>query len=128
MGVKMINEADQVTCPLVLEPETVPGTWLRNRHLELKCEDCEAHGLLSGVTLGQVEDRYRQGRITQRTFEAYSFIWTQLATHFCGGGMGLPDCEDARRVARKLWRMWYGEKGVSWPPYPEGLESPGVPC
>jgi hypothetical protein len=125
---KLLHDADQVTCSLVLEPETVPGTWLRNRHLELKCEDCEAHGLLSGVSLAQVEDRYREGRITQPTFEAYSYVWTHLARHLSFAPMSPPACESARRVARKLWRMWYGEKGVSWPAYPPGLEESGADC
>jgi hypothetical protein len=118
---KQLNQEDRLTCELVLHPAPVPGSWMINRHLELVCEDCDAKRLTQGVTLGQVQEWLRTGRITQPAYEAYCFIWTVSAPRFSSLGAGLPAFEDARRIARKIWTLKFSPR-----PMPAGLVDPGV--
>ncbi|MFF2100893.1 hypothetical protein [Streptomyces sp. NPDC058202] len=90
----MLNTGEQITCPTFDEPG--------NFHLELRCEDCDIQRL-AGLNLGQVDDRYREGRITQNCFEAYMFAWAVLSP---AGSRAewreTPTSPDVRRIARKL--------------------------
>lgn len=105
MSVKLINDGDQVTCPLVLRPELTNGQ--TNRHLRLICADCELN-MVRRMNLGQVEDLYNQGYVTQATWEAYAYVWAHGAPRFSnlGSQHGVPlVMQDAQRRARKLWAM-----------------------
>lgn len=92
----VLHTADNATCPLVDEPG--------NYHFEGHCEDCDV-ATLARLTLGQVEDRYHVGRISQDQYEAYMHVWALLSPH-----RGRPEWRDnptdpaAQRIARKLRR------------------------
>jgi hypothetical protein len=49
-----------------------------NYHLEGRCDYCDAI-TLSQATLGQVEDRYNEGRVWQYQFEAYRYVFALLS-------------------------------------------------
>jgi hypothetical protein len=93
---RMLHTAEEFTCSVLPQP--------RNYHFEGKCEDCDAH-YLSRMPLGQIEDLYRTGRVTQEQYEAYTLVWALLSPT---RDPSLPDpmIEDpiVRRVARKLCR------------------------
>lgn len=122
MGVKLLHTEDEITCPLILRPQLVPGsTWQLNRHLEMKCEDCEAQRLMF-TTLDAVGNMYNYGRVTQACYEAYTYVWAKGAPRFSSlGAVSLPDYEDARRVARKMWRLRFPAREM-----PEGLGERGL--
>lgn len=123
MSVELLHTEDEITCPLILQPALVPGsTWQFNRHLELKCEDCEARRLMF-TTLEAVGDMYNYGRVTQACYEAYTFVWAKGAPRFSNLGGSLPDFEDARRIARKMWRLRFPARDL-----PEGLAERGLPA
>lgn len=92
----MLHTEEQTTCPIV----DARGDW----HFELRCEDCDIRRL-SRATLGQVEDRYHVGRITQDQYEAYRHVWARLSPH---GGQparrDTPETPAVRRLVRKLLR------------------------
>lgn len=83
------NELDR--CPIVDAPD--------NYHFELKCEDCDVKRM-SRLSLDSVDDLYRQGRITQDDFEAFTYVFTLLSPY--RGAPSTPDHADVRRIARKL--------------------------
>ena len=70
-----------------------------NYHFELKCEDCDVWRM-SRSSLDQVDDLYRQGRVTQDDFEAFSYVFTLLSPY--QGTPPVPTDADVRRIARKL--------------------------
>ncbi|MER6183095.1 hypothetical protein [Streptomyces sp. NPDC001652] len=102
----MLNTSELITCPTFDEPG--------NFHFELRCEDCDAQRL-SRLNLGQVDDRYRQGRVTQNGFEAYMYVWALLSP---AGSRAewreTPEDPTVRRIARKLLTL----RGT---PIPAGL-------
>jgi hypothetical protein len=90
----VLHTNELIGCPTFAEPGDI--------HLELRCEDCDAQRL-ARLNLGQVEDRYQQGRFTQKAFEAYMFVWATLSP---AGSRAewreTPQDADVRRIARKL--------------------------
>lgn len=94
MTVHMLHTDDDITCPVLAEPG--------NYHFELRCEDCDA-ATLARLSLGQVEDRYRVGRVTQDEFEAYMHVWAALSP--AGSApewRATPEDPTVLRIARKL--------------------------
>lgn len=93
---RMLHTAEETSCPVLSDPS--------NYHFEGKCEDCDAL-YQSRMPLGQIEDLYRSGRVTQEQYEAYTLVWALLSPT---RDPSLPDpvAEDpiVRRVARKLCR------------------------
>lgn len=45
-----------------------------NHFLSARCVECTG-GLLSGWSLGKVEDQYHQGPVSQDAYEAYMHVW-----------------------------------------------------
>lgn len=92
----MLHTDEQTTCPIV----EAPG----DHHFELRCEDCDV-ARLARATLGQVDDRYRVGRVTQDQYEAYCHVWALLSPH---GGQPAwrrtPEIPAVQRIVRKLLR------------------------
>ncbi|MFD5308330.1 hypothetical protein [Streptomyces ardesiacus] len=76
--------------------------WPRNYHFEGKCTSCDAH-TLSRLTLGQVEDRYYQGRVSQDQFEAYMWAFDYLSAY--RNNPVRSDIPEVRRIARALFRF-----------------------
>jgi hypothetical protein len=70
-----------------------------NYHFELKCEDCDVKRM-SRLSLDKVDDLYRQGRVTQDDFEAYSYAFALLSPY--QGTPETPTDPHVRRIARKL--------------------------
>ncbi|MFF2184623.1 hypothetical protein [Streptomyces sp. NPDC058155] len=93
----MLNTNEEITCEVLYEPG--------NYHFERRCEDCDAK-YMSRMTLGQIEDRYLTGRISQDQFEAYMYIW---ATFSPNGShpewKATPSDAPVRRIARKLIKV-----------------------
>lgn len=82
---------EQHRCPIVDAPD--------NFHFELKCEDCDVKRM-SRLSLDKVDDLYRQGRITQDDFEAFTYVFTLLSPY--RDRPPTPADPDVRRIARKL--------------------------
>jgi hypothetical protein len=100
---KLLHQEDALTCPLVLAPQPVPGSWMTNRHLLHVCEDCSVLAL-SRMNLGQVEDGYHAGTVTQDGYEGYGYAWAVSTPRFTRAELLTPpEVESARRVARKLF-------------------------
>lgn len=92
----LLHASDETTCPIV----DTPG----NYHFEMRCEDCDVKHL-SRSTLGNVEDRYRTGRITQDEYEAYCYVWALLSPSGSRPEWRrTPEIPAVRRIARKLLR------------------------
>ncbi|MGW2048649.1 hypothetical protein ACWCPF_26210 [Streptomyces sp. NPDC001858] len=90
----MLNTGEQITCPTLEQRD--------NFHFELRCEDCDVQRL-SRLNLGQVDDRYREGRVTQNGFEAYMFVWALLSPAGSRAEWREPPTDPTvRRIARKL--------------------------
>jgi hypothetical protein len=92
----VLHTDETFTCPVLDEPG--------NYHFEGRCEDCDI-AALSRLNLGQVDDRYQVGRVTQSQFEAYMHVWATLSpagSH--AGWRETPKNSDVRRIARKLLR------------------------
>jgi hypothetical protein len=90
----VLNTEEQIICPTFEQPG--------NFHFELRCEDCDAQRL-SRLNLGQVDDRYREGRVTQNGFEAYMFVWAHLSPSGSRAEWReMPTEPTVRRIARKL--------------------------
>ena len=99
----MLNTAELTACPVLTEPG--------NYHFEGCCEDCDV-ATLARLNLGQVDDRYRVGRVTQDEFEAYMHVWAVLSpTRSQGAWRETPSDPAVRRIARKLLRA----RGVAVP-------------
>ena len=95
----MLNTAEQITCPILNAPD--------NYHFEGHCEDCDGK-YLSRMSLGQVEDRFEQGRVTRNQFDAYRWVWALLSPvgsnpHWAN--QPYVTDPDVRRIARKLCRI-----------------------
>lgn len=96
MTVTMLHTDETKTCPIVDEP----GDY----HFEMRCEDCDVAQLVR-LNLGQVEDRYHVGRITQDEFEAYMYVWATLSPSGSRPEWRTaPERPDVRRITRKLLR------------------------
>lgn len=62
-----------------------------NYHLRLSgCDDCNLSELMS-KSLGQVDDLYHQGYVSQPMFEAYMHMWATSATRHSSAGAGWTD-------------------------------------
>lgn len=71
-------------------------------HREMVCEDCDSRRMAK-LTLGDVEDRYCTGRLSQEDFEAYGYAYDFLSPI-----RGVPDAPVdpvVRRIARKLFAL-----------------------
>jgi hypothetical protein len=68
-------------------------------HSEMKCEDCDVRRM-SRLSQDRVDDRYRQGRLTQDDYEAYSYVFGLLSPY--QGTPETPTGSHVRRIARKL--------------------------
>ena len=94
MAIQMLHTEDVATCPLPADPT--------NHHFELRCEDCDVT-TLARLTLGQVEDRYQVGRVTQEQYEAYRHVWAVFSP---AGSQpewrAVPEDPAVLRIARKL--------------------------
>lgn len=93
------HQGEEVTCPIVNQQG--------NYHFEMVCEDCDVK-VLSRLNLGQVEDRFEQGRITHDQFDAYRWVWALLSPtgsnpHWTN--QPYVTDPDVRRIARKLCRV-----------------------
>jgi hypothetical protein len=110
----MKHADEEVTCPIITEPQ--PG----NFHFEMRCEDCDIRFRLATATLGEVEDLYRQGRITQDEFEGYCLAWDLLSPSRDAARVVISAFPAVRRIARKLMRV----KGIG---VPAVLVEDGVP-
>ncbi|BBC30063.1 hypothetical protein SGFS_013570 [Streptomyces graminofaciens] len=90
----MLHTEELPTCPILGAPD--------NYHFEGHCEDCDIK-TLSRLNLGQVEDRYHDGRTGQGQFEAYMHVWATLSPHKGRAEWReTPKDPDVRRIARKL--------------------------
>lgn len=68
------------------------------QHFEGRCDDCDARRI-SRLTLGQVEDQYRVGRVSQDQFEGYLYARDLLRF---GGAAQATVIPAVMRFARKL--------------------------
>lgn len=102
MTAQMLHTNEESTCPVLDEPD--------NYHFEARCEDCDVK-YLSGMSLGQVEDRYNVGRVTQDEYEAYTLAWALLSPTGNPAAVTVSDIPAVRRIARKLIRA----KGLDVP-------------
>src|SRR6201985_780897 len=80
-----LSNPNPVETPLARTvPPAGPGCDARrpsaNYHFEGRCDYCDAI-TLSQSTLGQVEDRYNEGRVWQYQFEAYRYVFALLSPH-----------------------------------------------
>lgn len=95
----MLHTDEKITCPILTDPG--------NYHFELCCEDCDVK-TLSRLNLGQVEDRFEQGRITRDQLDAYRWVWALLSPSGSNPHWRhqpyVTDL-DVRRIARKLLRI-----------------------
>lgn len=95
----MLHTEELPTCPVLDEPG--------NYHFEMRCEDCDTK-YLSRMSLGQVEDRFEQGRVTRNELDAYRWTWALLSPagsnpHWAS--QPYVTDPDVRRIARKLLRI-----------------------
>lgn len=95
MSVSLVKATDEIA--LVCSVRAMPG----NFHFEGRCESCDAHRM-SRLTLGQVEDRYYQGRVTQIQYEAYTWAFDYLSPY--RNNPTRPFDSAVRRFARALFR------------------------
>lgn len=85
-------------------------------HRELRCEDCDVLRM-ARLSLGQVDDLRREGRVTQEDWEAYEWLHRQLSPYRAPSRKA-PGDADVLRIVRKL----VGAKpGLSDRPELEGL-------
>lgn len=110
-SIKMRHASDEITCPILDERD--------NYHFEMRCEDCDVQRL-SRMNLGDVEDRYRTGRITQDEYEAYCYVWALLSPTGNPDRVPAPEIPAVRRIARKLLRA----RGFDIPTETEGEVTP----
>ena len=89
----MLYTQEEQACPV--------ADVLGNYHFEGRCEDCDAR-TLSRLTLGEVEDRYHTGRVTQEQYDAYDYVHSLLSG--IRYTLAVPVEPAARRIARKLLR------------------------
>ena len=71
-------------------------------HLEsAQCLECDSHRY-QRLTLGQVEDWYRTGRMSQDWYEAYMHVWATSAYRYSGTGSWAqsPEAKDAAVLER----------------------------
>jgi hypothetical protein len=69
-------------------PSYAPGHYrpeAESNHFLGWCEQCDAHYMV-GMTLGQVENWYRQGALSQDEYEAYMYVWVTSAPRLCDYG------------------------------------------
>ncbi|MET7867945.1 hypothetical protein [Micromonospora taraxaci] len=103
MPVQMLHTDEWATCTVLTEPG--------NYHLEGRCEDCGV-ATLARLNLGEVEDRYHVGRVTQEQYEAYCHLWATLSpTGSRPEWRDVPQDPTVLRIARKLCRA----KGLTAP-------------
>lgn len=95
MSVSLVKATDEIAL------ECSVRDWPRNYHFEGKCESCDAH-TMSRLTLGQVEDRYYQGRISQLQYEGYTWTFEYLSPY--RNNPCRPFDPAVRRIARALFR------------------------
>lgn len=94
---QLLHSEEEITCPIIAGAD--------NYHFEGHCEDCDAK-YLSRCSLGEIEDRYHVGRISQDQFEAYSYLWALLSpTGSRPEWRATPEDQTVRRIARKLLRV-----------------------
>lgn len=87
------------------EETTCRGFETSEVHLERLCEDCDVVRM-SRCSLGEIEDRYHVGRISQDQYEAYSYAWALLSpTGSRPEWRTTPEDPTVRRIARKLIRV-----------------------
>jgi hypothetical protein len=89
---RMHNASDRIMCDIAY-------TGSGNRHLELRCEDCDVLRM-SRLTLGSLEDQYHTGRVTQDDYEAYTYVFSTLSG--LHANPTVPSFPAVRRIARKL--------------------------
>lgn len=95
----MLHTEEVVSCPIVDAPD--------NYHFERICEDCDVK-YLSRMTLGQVEDRHSQGRISRDQLDAYRWVWAALSPTGSNPhwrNQPYVTDPDVRRIARKFCRI-----------------------
>lgn len=87
----MLNTADKITCTVLFDTSL-------DYHFEGRCEDCDA-SRMCGMTLGQVEERYWTGRLSQDQYEAWlvADAWLRYQTR-----PSLNDAHGTGRIARKM--------------------------
>lgn len=94
----MLYETEDIVCPILNERG--------NYHFENLCEDCDVKEL-ARMSLGDVEGRREQSRITLNEFDAYRWVWALFSPsgsnpHWKNQPYVLDP--DVRRIARKLCR------------------------
>lgn len=67
----MLHTQENTTCPILGEPG--------NYHFEMVCEDCDVQ-TLSRLTLGDVESRFEQGRVSRDELDAYRWVWALMSS------------------------------------------------
>lgn len=95
----MLHTEETVSCPIVDVPD--------NYHFEGRCEDCDVK-VMARLNLGDIEDRYSQGRLSRDQLDAYRWVWALLSPtrsnpHWCS--QPYVTDPDVRRIARKLLRI-----------------------
>jgi hypothetical protein len=95
----MLNTGEEITCSVLANSD--------DRHFEGECEDCDAR-YLSRLNLGQVEDRFEQGRISRNQLDAYRWVWALLSptgsnAHWRNQPYVMDP--DVNRIAGKLCRI-----------------------
>lgn len=95
----MLNTQENVSCPIVDAAD--------NYHFEGRCEDCDVK-VMGRLSLGEIEDRHSQGRLSQDQLDAYRWVWALLSP--AGSNphwKNQPYVRDpaVRRIARKLCRV-----------------------
>ena len=92
---QLLHSEEEVTCPIIDAPD--------NYHFEGRCEDCDVK-YMSRCSLGEIEDRYHVGRISQDQYEAYCLAWALLSPTGNPDRVLIPEIPAVRRIARKLIR------------------------